>query len=547
LRALFAALFAGGKSRIETAFARFVLFDVCTFVFSACVMTTLSHELNSSSSSAAQGVAVEAPLLSRYGLPRSPRWYQVVFDTLSFAVSFVVYYALRFLSGFFETTSSLYANPFVSGDRLSAIVAVVGSLYAYWLALFWLAGLYEDWFVRSSFDEVFTIVRVTFIGCCILAAVIFLDDLIKEAPNTRLLIFLYWAALCASMCLGRIVARAVQRSFRTSGAIRFPTLLFGSADHVLALLASVRQAPAFGYYPIGVAMHNEAEAARWREIAQTETCRLVGVFADIDALLEKLKPSTMLVSTAKPDHEELLKIAGDCERHGVTMKIVPDLYEIFSGQTRAQHLHGIALIEVSAAIMSPWQRVIKRLTDIVLSLLILLLGFPFWALIACIVALETPGGALYSQIRVGRHGVPFRIWKFRSMYRGSDKTTGFTQVNDARVTRFGRFIRKTHLDEIPQLWNILKGDMSLVGPRPEVPKLVEKFTAALPYYPRRLKVRPGLTGWWQIHVHNYDEDIEGIRKRLGYDFYYIENISFRLDLEIIIRTIVKVLKGHGQA
>jgi lipopolysaccharide/colanic/teichoic acid biosynthesis glycosyltransferase len=135
------------------------------------------------------------------------------------------------------------------------------------------------------------------------------------------------------------------------------------------------------------------------------------------------------------------------------------------------------------------------------------------------------------------------------MFSGSDKRTGFTQVNDARVTRFGRFIRKTHLDEIPQLWNILKGDMSLVGPRPEVPALVERFTNAIPYYPRRHKVRPGLTGWWQISYNyfQYQETIEGIRERLVFDFYYIENISFRLDLEIIARTAVRVFKGHGQA
>jgi lipopolysaccharide/colanic/teichoic acid biosynthesis glycosyltransferase len=199
--------------------------------------------------------------------------------------------------------------------------------------------------------------------------------------------------------------------------------------------------------------------------------------------------------------------------------------------------------------MTPWQRVMKRLMDIVLSLLGLVVGLPVWAAIALIVRLETPGGAFYSQMRIGRNGVPFRIWKFRSMYNGADKTSGFTKVNDARVTSFGRIIRKTHLDEIPQLWNILKGDMSIVGPRPEVQKMVEKFTEAIPYYPRRHKVRPGLTGWWQISPNYFQHEgsLEDIRNRLIFDFYYIENISFRLDIEIIIRTIIKVFKGHGQA
>lgn len=513
-------------------------------------MTTFSQALTSSTAQTphpATDVGRLRRSMLRPHVPRSPRWYQFLFDALGFAVSFAVYYALRFLSGLFTTTTEAFTQPFVSEERVAAMVGIVVVLFIYWALLFWFAGLYEDWYVRSPFDEFFTVVRITFVGCCILGGVIFLDDL-TSAQNSRLLMLLYWLAFCASISLGRIIARTVQRALRTRGIISFPALLVGCAENVRSLLASVRQAPAFGFQPVGVVMSDTDEAERWRsQSAQSADLPLLGLFDDIAALLPVVKPDALLVSTATPDHEELLRMANVCEEHDVTMKIVPDLYEIFSGQTRAQHIYGIALIEVSAEIMTPWQRVIKRLTDIVLSLLGLLVGLPFWALIALIVRLETPGGAFYSQIRIGRYGAPFRIWKFRSMYNGSDKRTGFTQVNDARVTGFGRFIRKTHLDEIPQLWNILKGDMSLVGPRPEVPKLVEKFTEAIPYYPRRHKVRPGLTGWWQVNVHNYGETLDEIHSRLAHDFYYIENISFRLDLEIIIRTAVKVLKGHGQA
>jgi len=515
-------------------------------------MSTFSQALTSSQSQTphpTSDAGVVSHVLPHPHVPRSPRLYQFLFDALGFAVSFVVYYALRFLSGLFTTTTEAFTQPFVSDERIAAIVGIVLALFVYWALLFWFAGLYEDWYVRSPFDEFFTIVRITFVGCCILGIVIFIDDL-TSAQNSRLLMLLYWLAFCASIALGRILARAVQRTLRRRGIISFPALLVGSAENVRTLLASVRQASAFGFQPMGVVMSDSTEAEKWlSRTVPDEELPLLGLFSDIPALLPVLKPDALLVSTAAPDHEELLRMANVCEEHQVTMKIVPDLYEIFSGQTRAQHIYGIALIEVSAEIMTPWQRVIKRLTDIVLSLVGLIIGLPLWALIALIVRLETPGGAFYSQIRIGRYGTPFRIWKFRSMYNGSDKRTGFTQVNDARVTRFGRFIRKTHLDEIPQLWNILKGDMSIVGPRPEVPKLVEKFTEAIPYYPRRHKVRPGLTGWWQIspNYFQYQESIEDIRSRLQFDFYYIENISFRLDLEIIIRTAVKVLKGHGQA
>ncbi|MCS6809032.1 MAG: sugar transferase [Candidatus Kapabacteria bacterium] len=530
-------------------------------------------------------------------LPRSPVVYQIAFDMLGFAVSFALYYMLRFFSGLFQTSNHALTQPFVSSERLAVIAAAVCALYVYWAMLLWFAGLYEDWYVRSPFDEFFTVVRVTFIGCCILGLLIFLDDL-TPAQNPRLLILLYWVALCSGICLGRIAARMVQRALRIRGYIAFPTVLVGSASHVRSLLTSVCQAPAFGFRPIGAVMVNVQEVERWYSThqqstdstphsdkkspdMQVEACHslprsapeelqpaycseapvqswgamteqvqelpLIGVLSDMPMILPRLRPAAVLVSTENPDHEELLRLANECEKHGVTLKVVPDLYEIFSGQTRTQHVYGMALIEINPQIMTPWQRIIKRFMDIVLSLLGILLGLPLWILIAVIVALETPGGAFYSQIRVGRGGVPFRIWKFRSMTAGADAITGFTKVNDARVTRFGRIIRKTHLDEIPQLWNILKGDMSIVGPRPEVPKLVEKFTEKFPYYPRRHKVRPGLTGWYQLHALNYSDDDDEIRRRLKYDFYYIENISFRLDVEIIVRTIFKVLRGSGQA
>jgi exopolysaccharide biosynthesis polyprenyl glycosylphosphotransferase len=368
-----------------------------------------------------------------------------------------------------------------------------------------------------------------------------------------LLVLLYWLALCVSIAAGRIVARVVQRFLRKHGFITFSVLLVGCADKVRLLVDSLNHAPEFGFQPIGVVMNEQHEWDEWnahyRSMPETRALHVWGTFTEISPILDSTKPDSLIVAITMPNHEELLRIAGECEERDITMKIVPDLYEIFSGQTRTQHMYGISLIEVSAQIMTPWQKVIKRLTDIVLSSCVLLVGMPVWCIVALVVMLETPGGAIYCQTRIGRYGVPFTIYKFRSMFSGSDKRTGFTQVNDARVTRFGRFIRKTHLDEIPQLWNILKGDMSLVGPRPEVPALVERFTASIPYYPRRHKVRPGLTGWWQVSYNyfQYQESIEGIRERLVYDFYYIENISFRLDLEIIARTAVQVFKGHGQA
>jgi exopolysaccharide biosynthesis polyprenyl glycosylphosphotransferase len=186
--------------------------------------------------------------------------------------------------------------------------------------------------------------------------------------------------------------------------------------------------------------------------------------------------------------------------------------------------------------------------DIAFSFLVIVVGMPLWLLVALIIKLESKGPVFYTQPRVGKNEKIFKIFKFRSMVKDADRQKQkWTSVNDPRVTSFGRFIRKTHLDEIPQFWNVLRGDMSIVGPRPEQPRFVEQFSQEIPYYKRRLKVRPGITGWWQVKYSAHILDTEEIENRLKDDFYYIENMSLRLDIEIVIRTVWCVIAGHGQA
>ncbi|MCX6146032.1 MAG: sugar transferase, partial [Candidatus Kapabacteria bacterium] len=200
----------------------------------------------------------------------------------------------------------------------------------------------------------------------------------------------------------------------------------------------------------------------------------------------------------------------------------------------------------------PWQEVAKRIFDVIFSAIVLVLGSPFWLLTMLIIRIESKGNTIFKQERVGKDGKIFKIYKFRSMISEEEQLkrkqwTIWTAVNDPRVTKFGKFIRKTHLDEVPQFFNVLIGDMSVVGPRPENAKLMKEFTEEVPSFPRRLKVRPGITGWWQIKYTTYEFNIQEIENRLKDDFYYIENMSIKFDLEIIIRTVWCVIKGHGQA
>jgi exopolysaccharide biosynthesis polyprenyl glycosylphosphotransferase len=481
---------------------------------------------------------------TRSRLPHSPVLYQFAGDTIAFALSFAVYYFMRFYTGWFATSGDV-PTPFTLEGMITIGLPVL-ALYLYWTLLFWVSGLYENWYVRSPFDEFFRCVRITLTGCGILGVAIVLDDVTFFTQNSRLLMLLYWAELTLCVCLGRIAMRGLQRSLRSSGAIRIPILLVGSAEKVRELLNTVRSTPAFGYMPLGAVLRSTSDVEQWQGFSTQIAA--IGTMGMMGAALDMFKPQEVLLSINAPDHEEMLRIGAECDERGVRMKIVPDLYEIFSGQAHASQMYGMPLIEVSQKLMPAWEEALKRLLDIVFSACALVLGLPFWCIVAAAIKLESPGSALYSQERVGRYGRVFVMYKFRSMRTDAEKDgPQWARKHDARVTRVGRFIRKTHIDEIPQFWNILKGDMSVVGPRPERPFFVEKYSRDISYYTRRLKVRPGLTGWYQIHFGEQEETLEYVKQRLRMDFFYIENMSLKLDIEIILRTVVRVLRGSGTA
>ena len=273
---------------------------------------------------------------------------------------------------------------------------------------------------------------------------------------------------------------------------------------------------------------------------------IVGTVETLPDVIARMEVRDVLIALDSTDHDRLLSVISACNGRDVSMKIIPDLYDIISGQARTNQIYGFPLIEISPQLMQPWERVVKRTMDILVSFLILAAGFPVWLAVAIAIKLDSKGPVFYTQERVGKDEKLFKVIKFRSMGEEAEKSSGPVWANreDPRVTRVGRVLRRLRIDEVPQFINVLDGDMSLIGPRPERPFFVEQLSKEIPLYKRRLKVRPGITGWAQVK-HKYDESVEDVRKKVEYDLYYIENMSLRMDFKIFLNTIAVVLMGKG--
>lgn len=274
---------------------------------------------------------------------------------------------------------------------------------------------------------------------------------------------------------------------------------------------------------------------------------VVGTVSDIPAIVRSRRVDRVVVSLAdargKLNMDELLAMKLN---QGVRFDHLASVYEQYTGKIAVENLRPSWMIFSEGFRKGPWLELSKRLSDVLLAASGLLLAFPLMLGSAIALKLSSPGPVLYSQRRVGRNGVPFTIYKFRSMRVDAEAETGavWSTRNDPRVTKVGRFLRRTRLDELPQLWNVLKGDMSFVGPRPERPEFVAQLTTQIPFYGQRHAVRPGLTGWAQVR-HRYGASVDDAQEKLQYDLFYIKHLSLPFDIYIIIETVKTVLVRSG--
>jgi exopolysaccharide biosynthesis polyprenyl glycosylphosphotransferase len=445
-------------------------------------------------------------------------------DFIFINIAWIIYYYLRVETGWFKSANT------------AAFLIPMFVVYIYWLIIFSIMGLYQYWFVRSRFDEFSSVVKAVSLGCFILFFFIFIDDMMRNAPAiSRYFILIYWLLMIICAGAGRIVIRSLQRNLLEKGIGLRNTLIVGTGNRAIELKQTVESHRQLGYKVIGNI-----------SVEKNNDNNVLGSIEQIPEVSKKNNISEILIAVEPYQKEKVIDIIKYCTGMELNLKILPDTYEIVSGMVKTNQIYGVPLIEVMPEIMSPASRFIKRFIDIFVSILILILFMPFFLLFALLIKLNSKGPVLYIQERVGRNGRLFKVIKFRTMFHNAEKELPeWAAINDPRVTAIGRIMRMARFDEFPQVINVLKNEMSLVGPRPERPYFVEQLKAEIPYYYKRMSIKPGITGLAQVK-HRYDRSLDDVRVKLNYDFFYIENMSLRLDFKILVNTIIIILLLKGQ-
>ncbi len=467
-----------------------------------------------------------------------------LFDLLALNIAFATAFWIRYKSNLFPESFRPEAD-FSSYITLSIIVA------GCWILMFFFTGLYRDWYKESRLDEFFVVVRTILIGIFFLFLITSASQIIDFATSGNIgdvltrtkfaVLITYASCLVFFATADRFLMHSLLSFLFMRGIGVSKVLIIGAQEPGGRLLEELKHYPQLGYQVKGFIDDNGKLTG-----TSCNGLPVVGTYSDLPAVVKKERITGLIVSHVSGSANEILKIVNYCGDLRLTIYMVPSLMDVISGHLKTHQVFGVPLMVLLQDHMPAWEAQIKRIIDIAVSLWVLVLGLPVWAVIAAIIRLSSTGKAIYNQERVGRNGKPFIMHKFRSMYHDAEKRSGPTWAlaKDPRITPIGRFLRKTRLDENPQFINVLKGEMSLVGPRPERAFFIQQLKEEIPWYVRRIKMKPGITGWAQVK-HKYDASIEDVKQKVMYDLYYFENMSLMLDLKIMLHTILVVFTGKG--
>jgi exopolysaccharide biosynthesis polyprenyl glycosylphosphotransferase len=407
--------------------------------------------------------------------------------------------------------------------------------------IFAVTGFYSVSLKRSRLAELAYSLIVTVAGTFIQFFIILSKGFITD--NTLYLHFLetlfilqFLVTYLPRLAITSSTARKVHK-----GLLGYNTIIIGSNGKALEIYRKIIQEkiPSGNILKGFVSLKEEKDGIMARHLPK------LGILRDLSAIIEEHRIEEVILAVEGGEHETIGEVLRCLEFSSITIKAIPSLRDYLAGRVEQSAIFGTPLLEISDHILPVWQSTVKRITDYALSLFFLAILSPFILVIAIIIRLTGKGPVIFSQERIGRSGRPFRIYKFRSMYNEAEKGQPLlSNSTDPRVTAFGRFMRKHRVDEIPNLVNVLKGEMSLVGPRPERQYFIDQIVEKAPHYRRLLKVRPGITSWGQVKF-GYASDVNKMIERLEYDLLYLDNMSLLIDLKIMIYTLLIIIKGKG--
>jgi len=447
-------------------------------------------------------------------------------DLFVIGLSWLFAYYIRFYSGLFTVEKGI--PPF------SIYFYLIIPILLIWGFVFKAFGLYRPKRISSYLNEIFDIAKACIFSVLILISITFF---FRQYEFSRLVFLIFWIMTIIALIMERVVFREILRYMRRNNYnLRF-ALIVGTGRMAQDVLKRIELHPEIGLKVVGFLSHDESTLNN-----KIVGVPVIGTYKDIGNVIAKNYVDQVIIALPVEQHAIMVELLKNIRDEMVDIKVVPDLCEFMTLRGGIDELDGLPIISLQDTPLYGWNIVVKRAFDIIFSVIAIIITTPLIILISILIKLISPGPAFYRQERMGMDGKKFITYKFRTMSINAEEKSGpvWAKENDERRTPIGTFLRRTNLDELPQFLNVIKGDMSIVGPRPERPVFVEQFKKSIPQYMLRHKMKAGITGWAQVNGWRGNTSIE---KRIEYDLYYIENWSVLFDLKIILMTIWKGFKN----